>query len=316
MTTVFNNNSFEEYLEDAGRRAVWLGRELAEEEARVLRNIPAELEEVVEEDVGGVLSALNQAGGAEAVIARGIAGVLVGEEVVVGTGAAIVGGVAVAAVTAICSAFYITLWEFGWGGFAWPDTYWKNEQTIDLKDGDDKKPWLMWTEEGTGQVWVYPYATREDAHNASTSWVCDRVLMKWDATTAQPKEMGRWGPGLAKSTIDQTANSAMHKQYQKNVDNYMKAKGLSSTSVSVEDLIIFCKRFQAWKAKQAAEAEAAIAAALAAALNPAAAVLAALAVAEAIAAAKAAALDTASAALASAALATKQEVLGDCGGMP
>ena len=84
----------------------------------------------------------------------------------------------------------------------------------------------------------------------------------------------------------------------------MKAKGLSSTSVSVEDLIIFCKRFQAWKAKQAAEVEAAIAAALAAA--------------EAIAAAKAAALDTASAALAAAAAATatKQEVLGDCGGMP
>ena len=94
----------------------------------------------------------------------------------------------------------------------------------------------------------------------------------------------------------------------------MKAKGLSSTSVSVEDLIIFCKRFQAWKAKQAAEAV--IAAAVAAALNPAAAVLAALAVAEAIAAAKAAALDTASAALAAAATATKQEVLGDCGGMP
>ena len=218
----------------------------------------------------------------------------------------------------LCAGIYVVLWETG--GFAWPMdwTSWRNEQTIDLIEGDDKKPWLMWTEEGTGQVWVYPYATREDAHNASTSWVCDRVLMKWDATTAQPKEMGRWGPGLAKSTIDQTANSAIHKQYQKNVDNNMKAKGLSSTSVSVEDLIIFCKRFQAWKAKQAAEAEAAIAAALAAALNPAAAVLAALAVAEAIAAAKAAALDTASAALAAAAAATatKQEVLGDCGGMP
>ena len=238
-----------------------------------------------------------------------------------GAGEVFWGGVAMAATSplgaaVLCAGIYVVLWETG--GFAWPmdRTSWRNEQTIDLIEGDDKKPWLMWTEEGTGQVWVYPYATREDAHNASTSWVCDRVLMKWDATTAQPKEMGRWGPGLAKSTIDQTANSAIHKQYQKNVDNNMKAKGLSSTSVSVEDLIIFCKRFQAWKAKQAAEVEAAIAAALAAALNPAAAVLAALAVAEAIAAAKAAALDTASAALASAALATKQEVLGDCGGMP
>ena len=250
MTTVFNNNSFEEYLEDAGRRAVWLGRELAEEEARVLRNIPAELEEVVEEDVGGVLSALNQAGGAEAVIARGIAGVLVGEEAVVGAGAAIVGGVAVAAVTAICSAFYITLWEFGWGGFAWPDTYWKNEQTIDLKDGDDKKPWLMWTEEGTGQVWVYPYATQEDSHNDSINWVCDRVLMKWDAINAKPVEIGYWGPGFAKTTIYKMAASSMKKQYKTDVETILKAKGLSDTSVSVDDLSFFCKDFLAWQAKQ------------------------------------------------------------------
>ncbi|OEU11100.1 hypothetical protein FRACYDRAFT_246205 [Fragilariopsis cylindrus CCMP1102] len=266
---------------------------------------------------GPAIASVIGAGGGGAVVAGGAAG----------AGEVLWGGVAMAAgapldAALLCVGIYVVLWKTG--GFAWPMdwTSWRNEKTIDLIEGDDKKPWLMWTEEGTGQVWVYPYATQEDSHNDSINWVCDRVLMKWDPTTAQPKEMGRWGPGLAKSTIDQTANSAMHKQYQKNVDNYMKAKGLSSTSVSVEHLIIFCKRFQAWKAKQAAEEDALIAAGLG--LNPVAvaegiAAAKAAAAAKATAAAKAAALDPASAALAATAAtatATKQEVPGDCGGMP
>jgi len=194
---------------------------------------------------GPAIASVIGAGGGGVVVAGGAAG----------AGEVFWGGVAMAAgapldAALLCVGIYVVLWKTG--GFAWPMdwTSWRNEKTIDLIEGDDKKPWLMWTEEGTGQVWVYPYATQEDSHNDSINWVCDRVLMKWDAINAKPVEIGYWGPGFAKTTIYKMAASSMKKQYKTDVETILKAKGLSDTSVSVDDLSFFCKDFLAWQAKQ------------------------------------------------------------------
>ncbi|OEU11037.1 RNI-like protein [Fragilariopsis cylindrus CCMP1102] len=74
--------------------------------------------------------------------------------------------------------------------------------------------------------------------------------MKWDAINAKPVEIGYWGPGFAKTTIYKMAASSMKKQYKTDVETILKAKGLSDTSVSVDDLSFFCKDFLAWQAKQ------------------------------------------------------------------
>merc|ERR1712129_97236 len=82
-------------------------------------------------------------------------------------------GIAVLGVTVSVMGY-----SWDWDGIGWPWASWKNKQTLDLASGSKV---YVWTEEGSGRVFAYPYANRADAvANAMNKWWCTRILVVWN----------------------------------------------------------------------------------------------------------------------------------------
>jgi len=123
------------------------------------------------------------------------------------------------------------LWD--WEGFAWPEIYgenWRNIQDIDLNK------YQVWTEEGTGRVYVYQYSTREEAMSEMSSWFCSRILFKWNKDKAMAEVHDMKGMAWARSTIKTSAYRAYAKQIRANCEKELRGANLENFVFTTEQI--------------------------------------------------------------------------------
>ena len=89
--------------------------------------------------------------------------------------------------------------------------------------------WQIWTEEWTGRVFCYEFATKRAAEEDMHKWHVARISMHWNGnvTSFEPEVLGEEGMALAHATIKKVAHHAYHTAFHKNM---LKLEGLADAA--------------------------------------------------------------------------------------